>query len=31
VLDHVRVHADAYAFDTDRYARTAAAFLWRHR
>jgi Cutinase len=31
VLDHVQVHGDAYAFGTDRYARTAAAFLWRHR
>jgi hypothetical protein len=29
VLDHVQVHA--YAFDSDRYASTAAAFLWRHR
>jgi hypothetical protein len=31
VLDHVQVHGDAYAFDTSRYARTAAAFLWQHR
>lgn len=31
VLDHVHIHGNAYAFDSARYARTAAAFLWQHR
>jgi hypothetical protein len=31
VLDHARVHANAYAFGTAGYAETAARFLWAHR
>jgi hypothetical protein len=31
VLDHVQVHADAYAFGSRHYDRTAAEFLWQHR
>jgi Cutinase len=31
VLGHLKIHANAYAFGTEGYAATAAAFLWHHR
>lgn len=31
VLDHVKIHEDAYAFGTAGYALLAARFLWQHR
>jgi len=31
VLEHVKIHENAYAFGTAAYAATAAKFLWEHR
>jgi hypothetical protein len=31
VLEHVKIHDEAYAFAGTRYALAAARFLWQHR
>jgi hypothetical protein len=31
VLNHVKIHEEAYAFGAAGYAAVAARFLWSHR
>jgi hypothetical protein len=31
VLEHIKIHEEAYAFGTDGFTRRAAQFLWDHR